>query len=1260
MPVGQSTPRSIYYLDLLTTQYMPYLVSDIARDLCAGKNEIWDDLSTCGLGWGFQSWYDNGLQHTNMDLNSDGLIISLAGFEPSLDYMKRLFWGALDLFRYHSGFYMIDPQVLRAAVRSPYSAWQLWPDYRTNLLNASTYWLNPGFVGMSTGWPYWSALAVEMTPENIGDAVHAPFDISIPKQSKGYNGQLGVAKQDTLKLSVDETKISNFLADQNMDYYADLSISNCKGYFDEHALYKMIADSITWTAHLNNPAIAAKVYGFRNWLLNYLFNNEIIGSSAEGLQKELGAIWASMYTEDCVHTLDFTGLWKNSYITNIEQHNWPSDFQLGAQYVTNISSWLTTPFSDYPTNTYTQFTPQKMGFNLDWVGDSFPKFLHNIHGSSRNSSAPGYSDHFFICEKPYNSKKQYLLEANDHQEKASYYDITPTYNYYLDSWESKLSTLAESWPGNDFELCMPNYYNCFISADKSSGEATYSWSLQRRHSSLNGKVQPPSLSEIPLADLNIEFFSSYLTNWTQQFLDNLPELAGTWSKGTFYASAHATRNMVLSQTAAKDHVSTEKYKSLFPFYIEVEIKPPSGKPSDFAGFLENCGFMPFFAMHSRQKLVTDADTAKLIPPSSLMLPGVGPSPVPELIAYPFTKYQNGEVLRQETDDFWINMYNVDTFIEKIMTNDGDLFSNMLADVNSWDDFKNYLYTTPDADDLGSELLKEGVSPVHMAWTHMKDLISNFTELNSRSYGDIISGAPAHDETIFYEVKKSKLIGTSSYDMQTFILSNAELNSTKENVANTLKLIDTQVLPGVKYKYEIEAYKYVLGSKYYYHIEQENISVKANIEYEEISLPPSGQTHLVPVPYPSAEVTIETVTNPSHKLVRLSSEPSSVSVQDSPPITPQVDIVPYRAKDNKLYIALNTSADDYYDWPQGITREEQNVLYDDAQYEDPDAALTHSMTQISHALSLMAEDTSDDTESVSTLFPLGPGKVRFKSDGDVYAFEIYRISEEDMPLGPRNYFDFGNPDLARKTTLIREIQTSFIDKVKPNINYYYIFRSLDIDKTHIDHRGWSNPTGVYRVKLVKNRENVYLDLELQSKEFFKTQQRIRDHIPTKSFKKYLMIRPTLEQSILNPNKSQGGVDYYGSGVFNSVKNYFLGSTADAVESVQPAIVSKPLGIKNSSVFGGAKTNIDNPQDGGKFRVRIKSKRTGKKVDIILGAKNPVVVDNTQTIANSNKTKAEAEAESGTSTGVDPVADGDPGEPTCTLDEQGIEICEWPEE
>jgi len=191
-----------------------------------------------------------------------------------------------------------------------------------------------------------------------------------------------------------------------------------------------------------------------------------------------------------------------------------------------------------------------------------------------------------------------------------------------------------------------------------------------------------------------------------------------------------------------------------------------------------------------------------------------------------------------------------------------------------------------------------------------------------------------------------------------------------------------------------------------------------------------------------------------------------------------------------------------------------------------------------------------------------GKIMYSTDDALAAFEIYRM---EMP--PEKIEDFASSlrsivqtDVNRKT-IQKATSASFVDTLDPNKDYYYTFRAIDI------HGKTSNPTDVYKVQLVDNDGAIYPLIEIYEIKENKPQK------PAKSGKKLINIEPILSQTLIDFSKSQIGD----------------GSTAKNVSSVF-------LGQENESVFGE------------RFKIRLISKQTGRKID--LNVNYNVVVDKKQ--------------------------------------------------
>lgn len=173
------------------------------------------------------------------------------------------------------------------------------------------------------------------------------------------------------------------------------------------------------------------------------------------------------------------------------------------------------------------------------------------------------------------------------------------------------------------------------------------------------------------------------------------------------------------------------------------------------------------------------------------------------------------------------------------------------------------------------------------------------------------------------------------------------------------------------------------------------------------------------------------------------------------------------------------------------------------------------------------------------------KIKYATDDHITRFEIFRLEEK-----PKTYADF---DGARIVTL--ENQTTFVDDtIASNTKYYYTIRAID------NHGHVSNPSPVYELELVENLESVYpvvniLYVEDMTKELLALSKK-----PVKELSKYLYIEPTLTQRDLN---------YVGD--------------IDLPDAESAADINPKLGYEDDSIFGK------------KFKIRLISKKTGKRID-----------------------------------------------------------------
>lgn len=179
----------------------------------------------------------------------------------------------------------------------------------------------------------------------------------------------------------------------------------------------------------------------------------------------------------------------------------------------------------------------------------------------------------------------------------------------------------------------------------------------------------------------------------------------------------------------------------------------------------------------------------------------------------------------------------------------------------------------------------------------------------------------------------------------------------------------------------------------------------------------------------------------------------------------------------------------------------------------------------------------------------PGEpIEYESDDHPKYFQIWRSTKR-----PSSYADFSGK--LRKSVAtdvnpgdpLRATSATFVDKIKPNTKYYYTFRSVDI------HGHISYPTPIYEYEMVDDTGSIYPLMRVVP-----MVPKIPKE-PTKSAKRYVRILPSMGQRLLDYEK---------------------------MEDIEVAkeIKEVPIGLEEEQVWGK------------KFKIRLTSKNTGKKIDL----------------------------------------------------------------
>jgi len=256
------------------------------------------------------------------------------------------------------------------------------------------------------------------------------------------------------------------------------------------------------------------------------------------------------------------------------------------------------------------------------------------------------------------------------------------------------------------------------------------------------------------------------------------------------------------------------------------------------------------------------------------------------------------------------------------------------------------------------------------------------------------------------------------------------------------------------------------------------------------------------------------------------------ILDKPPVFPDVNLVPYKGINNKLLVSLNSSVGEYDMMPVAFNGEEEDEI----------------------SLMREAQKIADKTKPI-----------KFKSDDTVaYGgfFQIYRMEKK-----PKSYKDFDKHLHQTVRTNVSDTfplwaeSASIADDIEPNKKYYYTFRTVDV------HGNSSNPTDVFEIEMIDDNGTIYFRQRIV--EFDPLDKKV----PSKSMRKYVQIRPTLAQRVLDE------ADLELSGAETAFEYSMLEGTRGPLS----------LGMRPESVWGK------------KFKIRFTSKSTGKQFDLNINFK-----------------------------------------------------------
>ena len=257
-------------------------------------------------------------------------------------------------------------------------------------------------------------------------------------------------------------------------------------------------------------------------------------------------------------------------------------------------------------------------------------------------------------------------------------------------------------------------------------------------------------------------------------------------------------------------------------------------------------------------------------------------------------------------------------------------------------------------------------------------------------------------------------------------------------------------------------------------------------------------------------TAEVINKPNYVIIPVELFSEEKTVIQPPPVTPQVTFRTENNSDNLIHIYLSPTK-----------------------------------TETKETFIQITNEDSDQMDSMDRFFKESDGKFRFKTTTQSGLYEVFRMENP-----PDSYSSFSDKKLGETRMPFRDTDAILTDKVEPNKFYYYVCRHLNEKELA------SNPTSVFKVMLLKDADDSRVTVET-----YMFPEQIT-HLPSRTFKNILQVRPAIEQVI-----------------FNDTQDVLFEK-----ESLRGTIDQLKLGITEKSVWGR------------KIKLRVKSKTSGKIIDL----------------------------------------------------------------
>ena len=577
-----------------------------------------------------------------------------------------------------------------------------------------------------------------------------------------------------------------------------------------------------------------------------------------------------------------------------------------------------------------------------------PLFGISLENRTSQNSSEMYFDHYYRSVSPLNSREQKKISAINN---ASIVNIKQEYNFFINSYENVIVDAANR--NTTIESLLPNMYVMLAEKNNPNNRSegvNVSVSDYHKHITLNGKIENifKDINERG-AKIGERDEGQYFEKWTQAYstldLDSV-SIADLEEK---------FRRIIFDPSEISKLDEYNSKKRLFPMFVDIELS--TDRTTLVAQALKDCQMSTAMIKFFTQRLAVGFSIEDLGPVGS----------------YRFTTESQTSLAGQEDRLLTSARRNVSRQIMNF-----EEFVSFLDDEAYTGSLREHVIVSSDSKEIFGDNTSQQRFLRSLIKASFIQKIRNIAADKFRTYEEIMMGKEAYSETIFYRIRKYRYltdgITIGASPVQDFFIPNS-------NDLDVLRFADTQVINGRKYRYEIDSYDIVFGSKYQY----------KNLRGQGVA------------------TRVEVVVSPSVQIVQTRLAESDVAIADKPPLPPLVDIIPYRGISDRILFNLNQETGELKSQP---------VVLDIDEIEQFESVREAQGLELSEP-------------------------ILFRGDDEVDFYEIYRISfrpssyldfEGQLRAIADSEFLHGGG---------RASSISYEDILLPNKKYYYTFRTVDI-------------------------------------------------------------------------------------------------------------------------------------------------------------------------------------------------------------------------